>query len=136
MGCGPNAVVSSSVDADGLEGKVCYSAYRRCVTPSRVAIRPSLDRGCGGEGTRRSLVAIGGAAEDFLLHDRTKIGLQDAGYDPADRPVRPALNRWRRDHAFQKAMKLIVCLDNIAISAAMRSRHQEAESNMRTPYTA
>src|SRR5690606_25255164 len=107
----------------------------RCVTPSRVAIRPSLDRGCGGEGPRRSLVAIGGAAEDFLLHDRTKIGLQDAGYDPAARPVRPALNRWRRYHACQIAMKLIVCLDYIATSAATRSRHHAADANIRAPCT-
>jgi len=66
-----------------------------------------------------------------VLDDPAEVALHDTWYDPPDGPLGPALDGWRRDHALEEAVKLVVGLAHVAIAAAVWGWHQQAEPDMR-----
>ena len=82
---------------------------------------------------RAVLLSAPEAAKDFLFDQAAKIRLENARHRAANGALGPPLNRRRRNHPLQEAVKLIVRLDDIAVAPAVRCRHQQTKADMGAP---
>ena len=95
--------------------------------------RPNIpDTQKAGEAKLPGIISV---YEESLLDPATEPGLKQASQNSVVGTRRPARNRRSGDHPLKESMEDIVRFNDITVPSGVRSRNQQAETDMRASHT-